>query len=479
MENQKPDLGRVLCVVHDLYQPDIHFPAWAGYLASSLIQAGAECEVYDMAAHHYTNDQLAAHLDANEYDLICLSFLCARYVETVKPLLSAIAEHKGTGHLNIGGHCASAIPVYFLNTTRIDSVCIGEAEETIVDLLECITNSTGLHSVDGIAYRKDNRIVETERRKPPKILDDLPFPAYELFDMKKYSSALHLWRQEKGDRCIGFTTSRGCVGHCSFCQRLEHGVRFRSAKNVVDEMEFLLNEYNINGYFLYDEMFVASKDRLRRIKQELDDRGMQIKFSANARVDGLTREKVGLLKDIGCTFLNLGVESTSQRVLAFMNKGTTVEQNTQAVELTKEFGITPGINMLWNCPGDTAESLQGNVDFIIKHTDRDQLRTIRPVTCYPGAPLYYEAINRGLLKGPAEFFKLFKNSDLVTVNFMNVPLNVCYQELFTANSKLILDYQQHTDMTEDEANKLIEDFHDLYFCGHADFRGARHYEAEK
>jgi radical SAM superfamily enzyme YgiQ (UPF0313 family) len=479
MEDQKSDLGRVLLVVHDLYQPDIHYPAWAGSLASSLMQAGAECEVYDMAAYHYTNDQLASHLDANEYDLICLSFLCARFVETIRPLLSVIAEHKGRAHLNIGGHCASAIPVYFLNTTRIDSVCIGEAENTIVDLLECITNGTGLHSVDGIAYRKDKRIVETERRKPPKSLDDLPFPAYELFDMEKYSSALHLWGQEKGDRCIGFTTSRGCVGHCNFCQRLEHGVRFRSAKNVVDEMEMLWNAYGINGYFLYDEMFVASKDRLRRIKHELDDRGMEIKFSANARVDGLTRVKMELLKELGCTFLNLGVESTSQKVLDLMNKQTTVQQNINAIELTKEFDICVGINMLWNNYGDDIDTLHNNADFIIEHTDHDQLRTIRPVCPYPGSPLYYESIKRGLLKGPEEFFKLFINSDLITVNFMNIPLSKCYQELFAANSKLILDYQQHTDMSEKEANKLIEGFHDLYFCGKAEFRGSRHYEAEK
>jgi radical SAM superfamily enzyme YgiQ (UPF0313 family) len=390
-----------------------------------------------------------------------------------------IAEHKKGGHLNIGGHCASAIPVYFLNTTPIDSVCTGEAEETIVDLLECVTNNDGLHRVDGIAYRKDKRIIETERRRPVKRLDDLAPPAYELFDMEKYSSALHLWGQEKGDRCIGFTTSRGCVGHCNFCQRLERGVRFRSAKNVVNEMEFLLTEYGINGYFLYDEMFVASKTRLHSIKHELDDRGMEIKFSANARVDGLTRVKMELLKELGCTFLNLGVESTNQRVLDLMDKRTTVQQNTDAVKLVKEYGICVGINMLWNNMGDDIDTLHNNADFIIKHTDHDQLRTIRPVCPYPGSPLYFDAINRGILKGPAEFFELFTNSDLVTVNFMNIPLDRCYQELFTANSKLILDYQLHTDMSLEEANKLITAFHDLYFCGRAEFRGSRHYEAEK
>ena len=469
--------GSVLFVIHDLDQNDIHYPAWAGYLAASLQQAGAECEVYDMAVYHYTNEQLAAHLDDNEYDLILVGFLCARYVETVQELLQVIAAHASEAHLNIGGHCASAEPVYFLNTTPIDSVCVGEAEETVSDLLECVTNGFGLYSIDGIAYRKDKRIVETERRKLIRDLDSIPFPAYKLFDMEKYSTALHLWGQEKGDRCIGFTSSRGCVGECSFCHRLEKGVRFRSAENVVDEMEMLWNEYGITGYFLYDEMFVGSKDRLRRIKQELDDRGMRIKFSANARVDGLTQEKMELLKEMGCTFLNLGVESANDKILTNIAKNTTVKMNVKAIELAKEFGINTGINMLWNCPGDTEKTLRNNVDFLKTYQDYSQLRTIRFLTPYPGSPIYYQSIQEGKLKGPADFFERFKNSDLITVSYMNGIMNEeAYKMLFDANRDLVMDHQRHTNMTVTESGRLIEDFRRLYFEEDVSFRGSRHYD---
>lgn len=473
--------GRVLFVVHDLLQEDIHFPLGPAYLAASLQRAGAECEVYDMAAHHYTNEALGAHLDRNEYDLICVGFLCARYVETVKDLLTVIAEHKGRAHLNIGGHCASAEAVYFIKTTPADSVCVGEAEETVVDLLNCIADDWRISRVRGLVFKNYDWYGMTERRKPPASLDELPFPAYELFDMGKYSTSLHLWGQEKGDRCIGFTTSRGCVGKCSFCHRLEgRGVRFRSAKNVVDEMEMLWDSYGINGYFLYDEMFISSKDRLRRIKQELEGRGLKIKFSCSARVDGLGALKMELLKEMGCTFLNLGVESSSQRVLDLMNKRTTVQQNITAIELAKEFEIGVGINMLWNNYGDTADTLRGNVDFIKRYTDYSQLRSVRPVCPYPGSPLYYQAIREGKLKGPAEFFERFKNSDLITVNFLSgITDDEAYKLLFDANRDIIHDHQQHTDMTVTESKRLIEDFRRLYFEKDVSFRGARHYEVEK
>ncbi|MCK5640615.1 MAG: cobalamin-dependent protein, partial [Gammaproteobacteria bacterium] len=261
--------GRVLFVIPDLFQDDIHLPLGPAYLSAVLRQAGAEVEIYDMQVHHYTNEQLAEHLDNNEYQMICIGFLAARY-STAHEILKVIGDHKKSSSLIVGGHGPSPIPSFILqDNPAVDVVCIGEAEETILDLYY----NMGLNSILGIVYRHIGYIKTNPGRKPVQNLDSIPFPAWDLFDMEIYSEVLHLWGQEKGDRCIGFLSSRGCVGQCSFCHRLEgHGVRFRSAKNIVDEMEFLCTEYNINGYFLYDEMFVASEDRLRRIKQELEDR---------------------------------------------------------------------------------------------------------------------------------------------------------------------------------------------------------------
>ena len=466
--------GKVLFIIHDLYQDDIHLPLGPAYLAAVLRQAGAEVEIYDMQAYHYTNQQLAEHLDNNEYQMICVGFLAARYVNTIHPLLKVIGDHKKSSLLIVGGHGPSPIPSFILeDNPAVDVICIGEAEGTIVDLY----HNLSLNIIPGIAYRYFDCIIINPRRKPVQDLDSIPFPAWDMFPIEIYSKALHLWGQEKEDRCIGFLSSRGCVGQCSFCHRLEgHGVRFRSAKNIVDEMEMLWNKYNINGYFLYDEMFVASYNRLLRIKQELEDRCLQIKFSANARVDNLNREKMALLKEIGCTFLNFGVESSSQSVLDLMNKQTSVEQNIKAIELAKEFDIYTGINMLWNCPGDTEKTLIDNVDFLKTYTDYSQLRTVRFLTPYPGSPIYYQSIIEGKLKGPADFFELFTNSDLITVNYMSMPDNKAYKLLFEANSELIHDYQQHTDMSFAEAVDLIESFRRLYFEGDTSFKGARHYE---
>ncbi len=115
------------------------------------------------------------------------------------------------------------------------------------------------------------------------------------------------------------------------------------------------------------------------------------------------------------------------------------------------------------------------MELIKRFNTYDQIRTIRPVTCYPGSPLYYEAIERGLLKGPEDFFERFKNSDLLTVNFTDIPEDEFYRLLFDANKELLRDHFEHTSQVKD-ADNLIQNFYNLYFKGKVDFRGARSYK---
>lgn len=469
--------GRVLFVNPDLHQEDNHFPLGYGYMAAMLRQDGADVSTFCMDVFHYTNRQLADYLDRHEFDLICVGFLAARFKETVEELLKVIDAHCKNAWLVIGGPGPSPIPEWMLANTPADIVCIGESEETIVELLRCKVEGGTPAEVSGVAFGDGEFVYGTERRKPIRKLDSIPFPAWDLFPMDGYTTCLSLWGMEPGDRTLGIITSRGCTDRCSFCYRMEPGIRFRSVENVIEEIEILKDRYGVNCYFMNDELFAASKSRTIELCAALQE--LDIKFSANARVDKFSEDTARLLQDSGCTFVNIGFESSSQDVLDRMNKRTTVEENVRAAEICREIGIGFGLNFLWGLPGDTPESLQGNVAFIKEYNTYDQLRTIRPVTPYPGSPLYYQAIEDGLLEGPGDFFERFENSDLITVNFMDgIHDGEAYKLLFKANSELIHDHQQHTDMPVAESERLIGDFRRLYFEKDVSFRGARHYEVE-
>lgn len=470
--------GSALFIVHDVYQDDNDFPLGPAYMAAMLRKNGFDVQVYCQDIFHFSNDELADYLEGCEFDIIGIGFMAARFKETVESLCGVVRKHKKNAWLVLGGPGPSPIPEYILQKTQADIIAIGEAEETIIELLNCKIEKGSLTKVKGIAYMQDGKVIINHRRLPIKKLDSIPFPEWSLFPMKEYTSCLQPFNASKDDVVFGMVTSRGCVNKCSFCYRMEKGIRLRNINNIVEEIKILNDKYGVNYFMMYDELFVVNKSRMNEFKKALKQNNLKIKFYCNARVDMLDRELVELLKECGCIFLNFGMESSDQRVLDLMNKRTTVEQNIIAAEISKEAGIGLGLNFIWGNLGDSAESLKNNVDLIKKYNTYDQLRTIRPVTPYPGSELYYTAIEMDLLKGPEDFFDKFRNSDLFTVNFTDIPKDEYYKLLFNANKELILDHYHHTNGNMEEAENLISSFFELYFKGNCRFRGARHYKSE-
>lgn len=468
--------GRVLFIIHDLYQDDNHFPLGIGYLAAVLRKQQVVVDVYCQDVFHYSNEELSEFLKKNSYDLICVGFLAARFKETVLDLCKCVNNYKKTAWLVLGGHGPTPIPEYILEQTHADAIILGEGEESLPELLICKVDGGDPEKIKGVAFTRDGDIIITPRRKPIRDLDSIPFPEWSLFPIEEYIKNLKLFRYEPHDRCFGMLTSRGCINRCNFCFRMEKGIRFRSVKNVVQEISLLNEKYGVNYFLMNDELFVYPKKRIFDFRDELEKSGITIKYVCNARVDVFDKEVADCLKQTGCQFLNFGMESSDQKVLDLMNKRTTVEENIRAADIAKNAKIGLGLNFIWGNIGDTEESLKNNADLIKKYTTYDYIRTIRPVTPYPGCDLYYEAIKRGLLKDAEDFFNRFKNSDLLTVNFTDIPDKKFFELLFAVNKDLILDYYEHTSKDMAAADKLIDEFSRLYFKGEIAFRGARHYK---
>lgn len=471
--------NKVLLIIHDVYQDDNNFPIGPAYLASALRNAGASVEVYCMDVFHYTNEQLTRKLEETDYDLIGVGFLAARFRETILDLCATINAVKGRAWLVLGGHGPSPIPEYVLEKTEADIVTLGAAEETLVEVLKCKITVGDLRKVDGIVFRNGEACVRTSPRKILTNLDTSPLPAWDLFPMEEYSTCIKTFGQEPQEKSLSFITGRGCTNRCSFCYRLEKGLRARSVPNVIEEVKILYHQYGINCFYIMDELFAFSTKRVLEFERELFRDGLHIKYGCDARVDLIDKEMILSFKRSGCKFINLGLESSSDEVLRLMGKNTVVADNIRALDIITEVGdIGIGLNFIWNNPGDTEESLMGNVALIKKYNTYMQLRTIRPVTPYPGSQLYYQAIESGALTGPGDFFDKFVNSDLITVNFTNMPTDRCYDLLLAANADLINDHYLNTGGNMAEAAALIQRFKDLYSGRITNFRGARHYNKD-
>ena len=454
----------VLFIIHDVYQDDNEFPLNIAYLSSILEEEGYSVETYCMDIFHYTNEDLAKLLENNEYEIIGVGFMAARFKETIIDLCKVINKHKKDAWLVLGGHGPSPIPNYMLNTVKCDAVAVGEAERSILNILR---------------DKKINDNKKIYKSNPIKKLDDIPLPAWHLFPMKEYIDCKVIPDMEKDDKIISIITTRGCTNRCTFCYRLEDFIRLRSIDNVLEEIIELHDRYGINTLNTNDELFLVSEKRQLAFENTLRKEKLDIKYTINARTDIFNKRIAKSLKDSGCIFVNVGFESSKQEVLDEMKKNTTIEQNIGVLNICKKEELDMGINFIWGYSKDSYESLMNNVELTKRFTQYKRVRTIRPVTPYPGSELYYIDISKKLLEGPDDFFNKFENSDLIAVNRTRYPLKICYKWLLEANSDLIFDHYKNTDGNMEEARNKIQSFADLYSGKNKTFRGLRHYEKNK
>jgi radical SAM superfamily enzyme YgiQ (UPF0313 family) len=191
-------------------------------------------------------------------------------------------------------------------------------------------------------------------------------------------------------------------------------------------------------------------------------------WQCSGRLNHATPELLSLMKKAGCEFINYGIESINDHALKNMNKSLAVEQIILGVEATLQSGISPGLNIIFGNIGETAECLKNDVDFLLKYDDHSQLRTIRPVTPYPGSPLFDYAVEQGMIKDVEDFYEnKHTNSDLLTVNFTNMTDEEYYNELYVANKILLDNYIEYTKNIND---KLLTD---IYKNFNSNFRGFR------
>ena len=233
---------KALIVVHDNHQKGNVFPLGSGYIASMLKKTGVHVEVYCMDVFHYTNAELELKLKSNKYDMVLMGFMVPRFKKTVRSVCQIIKKNidKKCWFI-LGGYGPSAIPEYIMKETGADIVCIGEADLTIVDLVKCKKGELPISSIHGIVYRDTltNKTISNQRREKNKSLDEIPFPLWEIFPLQLYIDNLKFAGMKDGDKAFPIISSRGCTDKCSFCFRLESGIRGRSVENVVEEMKIL------------------------------------------------------------------------------------------------------------------------------------------------------------------------------------------------------------------------------------------------
>jgi len=273
----------------------------------------------------------------------------------------------------------------------------------------------------------------------------------------------------KSDFVFPMLSGRGCTFKCNFCYRLDKGFRPRSTESIIEEIKLLKENYRITYIAFSDELLMSSIGRTIELCEAFIKNNLDIKWDCNGRLNYAKPHVLQLMKKAGCVFINYGIEAFDDQILKNMNKGLTTKQIVKGIEATLKVGISPGFNIIFGNIGEDRTTLQKGVEFLLKYDDGAQLRTIRPVTGYPGTDLFRYAIENGLLKDAEDFYEnKHINSDLVAVNYTDMTDDEFHLALLEANETLLTNYHNK------KLNSLLQQTRNLYINKDANFRGYRH-----
>ena len=310
------------------------------YIASVLRHAGHEVQILDINGYRYSHERVRQEIKRRAYDVVGIGGLITAY-NYVKWLAGAIREERPKVTIIQGDGLATEVPELLLERTEVDIAVIGEGEETAVELVDVLERSGDLGQVNGIYYKKDGEIHRTSPRALIDDLDTIPFPAYDLLAVEEIylqnttSPKLGTAEEWPARQFSSIVATRGCPYNCNFCHQLfTRRHRRRSADNVIREMKFLVDKYEIEWFHIGLDLFIANKKRTAEFCDNLIEANLNVKWSTPGRVNLIADDEAFAerLKAAGCEALSFGFESGSQKILDKIGKGVTVEQARRAVE---------------------------------------------------------------------------------------------------------------------------------------------------
>lgn len=323
-----------------------------------------------------------------------------KIIEKVKELLP-------NTRIAIGGY----YPTYFARQSLkenklVDYAIKGEGELAFYELVKAIEANKGFENVSGLAYRdgekiKDNNITE--------LIDDLnmlPFPSRDMLVDNKLKVAQVF-------------SSRGCVRRCSFCCSNDFWKgkwRGKSPKVFVDELEMIVNKYNVKKFFVIDNSFEDpgyNLDRLEEIAREIIKRNLKISYHCNFRAElsrKMPRELLELLIESGLCSILYGYEAANEHDLKVYNKYATIEDNVNAIKMCQGLPIVIQIGFININPYSTFESLRKNLGFLEQYNHCTLYNIASRVMIFSGAAMKETLKNDGLLIDDTPFGYKYSDS---------------------------------------------------------------------
>ncbi|MGQ9626874.1 MAG: B12-binding domain-containing radical SAM protein [Anaerolineae bacterium] len=388
-----------------------HIPLGLGYLAAVLERAGHEVALYDAVVEEEPLEELLAR---EGFDVVGIT--------STTPLIydawEAAAQAKAHGAVTIlGGPHLTILPDESMHRKEVDLVVRGEAEDTIIDIMEALAKDPGRPDSDGtprlfkreiwkeilgVSFRdEEGKIVHNPLRPVRRDLDSLPFPAHHLYKIERDTTLQPLTDGlDPHARADTIITTRGCPYNCIFCSKAVTGRtwRPRSPENVVAEWRYLVRELGATEIGVTDDVMTLDLARAKEICRLLIKEGLNTVpwiTIHGIKAGNTDQELFYLMNKAGCKRVGFGVESGNQRVLDYIKKNQTIEEVRAAFAGAKVAGLETMGFFIFGLPSETEETMEDTIRLALELDP--ELANFMIAAPFPGTEMYDLILREGRL----------------------------------------------------------------------------------
>ncbi|OGS22912.1 MAG: hypothetical protein A2252_07485 [Elusimicrobia bacterium RIFOXYA2_FULL_39_19] len=347
-----------------------------GYLSGFLKSKGIEVTVFDYRSDNLDISGTVSKIKEFNPDLIGLTAK-TNEITDASGFADMLKKELPSVPIVVGGPHTTAMTKETMESFQsFDFSVFGEGEITLYELCEKIQNDEhNYENIQGLAFRKNGSIIINQPRPFNEAIDLLPFPEWGL------------WQKKHDNYCV--MGSRGCPFQCIFCMRvLGKKVRFRSPENIVGEIEYLINKFDVKSIDFEDETLNIRKDFVNKFCQLIIDKQIEKKiyWTSNLRADLTDIETLKIMKRAGCSKVAIGIESGNAEMLKTIGKGIKKEQIENVVKMAKKVGLkTTGLFILGH-PNETIKTIKDTINYAAKlNTSQVAFGIMVP---YPGTKIY-------------------------------------------------------------------------------------------
>jgi anaerobic magnesium-protoporphyrin IX monomethyl ester cyclase len=336
-------------------------PAWVAYLSGHLRRAGFDdIHFVDAMTDEVSGEDLARRMAELQPDVVGVTAITPSIYAAEEVLRIARDTVPEAVRVLGGVHATFMYKQVLSEAPWVDVIVRGEGEEICTALMEAIRDGrwpTERNAIKGLAFRDGEQIVATQAASTVKDLSAIK-PDWTVLDWEKY---IYI---PLGTRVAIPNLARGCPFTCSFCSQWKfwRDYRVRDPKDVVDEIEDLVENHGVGFFILADEEPTINKKKFVAFCQELIDRGLpdRVKWGINTRVTDIyrDREQLAFYRQAGLVHVSLGTEAAAQMKLDVFNKETKVEENKEAIRLLREADILVEAQFIVGLDNETPETLE-------------------------------------------------------------------------------------------------------------------------